>query len=184
MRRPLLVAVVALSLVPIWTVAAATSNTDEDWPGPGWYRITVFPDVNILSYPYADEASCRHDVVPDKDLLYDCAVLDKPGDEIDRALDYWGRALKAKPDNAAVLNFRGILYRRKGDNANALLQHSKAIKAEPGDHWGYLLRAQVYVSMGQTAKAIADYKSVLARSPGADDRKAVIDDLKKLEAKH
>ena len=137
-----------------------------------------------MSDPYADEKSCRQDIVTDKDHVYDCAALDKPGDELDRAIDFWGRGLKGKPDNAAALNFRGILYRRKGDNANALLQHGRAIKAEPGDYWGYLLRAQVYASMGQTAKAIADYKAVLARSPHADDRKAVMEQLKTLEGKH
>lgn len=183
MRCAAVIVPLLLFVAPVCSASSASSADDDVWTGSGWYRIAVFPEVGILSDPYPDQASCRQEIVPDNDHVYDCALLNNPGDEIDRALDYWDLALQGKPDNAAVLNFRGILYRQKGDNANALVQHNRAIKAEPDDYWGYLLRALVYRKLGQTDKAIADYRAVLARSPSADNKTAVLEDLKELGAK-
>ena len=39
----------------------------------------VFPNVEILSDPYADEASCRKEIVSDKDSIFDCAAIMSAG---------------------------------------------------------------------------------------------------------
>jgi tetratricopeptide (TPR) repeat protein len=155
--RPL---IVALSLLAAAPLGAA------EFTRAGWYRLEVLPSLSIDSERFASESACLASIAKGEDRVVRCVRLAKKGDEIDRAIDIFGAALKDNPGDASAMNYRGLLFEKKGDNASAIREFTAAIKAAPDDYWGFVFRADVRAKTGQKALAIADYREALARNPG------------------
>lgn len=150
----------------------------------GWYRLEVLPSLAIDSEQFASEQACTKSIAKNEDRVVRCVQLSKKGDEIDRAIDIFGATLKENPRDASAMNYRGLLFERKGDTASAIREFTAAIKAAPDDYWGFVFRADVYAKTGQSALAIADYREALARNPGNEGLVKILKDkLAALEAK-
>lgn len=148
-------------LLPMAGVSFAGSFTK-----PGWYRLEVFPALEIVSGPFANEKACRARIPADEDHVRRCVRLRKAGDEVDRAIDIFGDIVKAEPRNTQAMNLRGMLFQRKGQMDAAIAEFTKAIEANPDDYWGFVFRGDAYKKMGKRELAIADYREALARNPG------------------
>jgi tetratricopeptide (TPR) repeat protein len=162
---------------------SAASAPAGDFTRAGWYRLEVFPSLDIVSGPFASKKACLKTIPADEDHVHRCVSLSKRGDEIDRAIDIFGEALKENPGDASSMNYRGLLFERKGDTASAIREFTAAAKAVPDDYWAFIFRADVYAKTGQRELAIADYREALARNPGDERLVAILKDkLKALGA--
>jgi tetratricopeptide (TPR) repeat protein len=176
MRRAAIAALLLLCALP-------AQAADAKWTTAGWYRIEIFPELKLRSARFASDKECRKTLPAAQDDVVECAHLAKEGDEIDRAIEFFGRAIKENPRDAAAMNYRGVLFAKKGDDEAAIAEHTNATKANPDDYWAFILRAHVYKKIGKRDEAIADLRAALGRHPDADITKQLEDDLKSLGAK-
>lgn len=161
MRR---LAFVALLLVFAGQAAAGTT-----WTRAGWYRIEIFPALAIQGGPFASEKACAKTLPKQEDDVVRCARLKKAGEEIDVALAFFADAIKANPNDAAAMNYRGLLFARRGEYDKAIAEHTAAIKAAPDDYWGFVFRGTVYQKLGRKKETEADFREALGRNPGDED---------------
>jgi tetratricopeptide (TPR) repeat protein len=170
-------AVIALLLVCTGTAAAA----DAAWTRAGWYRVEIFPALRILAGPFAGPKSCKKTLPKVEDDVVRCARLPKAGAEIDVALAFFADAIKANPRDATSMNYRGILFARRGESDKAIAEHTAAIEANPDDYWGFVFRGKVFAKLGKKKEAEADFREALGRNPGNADTVAMIEsDLRAL----
>jgi tetratricopeptide (TPR) repeat protein len=155
-------ALIAMLLVSAGAATAAPVN----WTEAGWYRLEIFPELALQAGPFASEKACAKTLAPDEQDVVQCARLKKAGDEIDVALDFFARAIKQNPRDATAMNYRGLLFARRGETDKAIAEHSAAIKADPDDYWGFVFRGTVYQKTGKAKEAEADYREALGRHPG------------------
>jgi tetratricopeptide (TPR) repeat protein len=174
MKRSLLIAGLLLS---------STSAFGAAFTQAGWYRIEVYPSLEILAGPLASEAACLKTISPKEDDVHRCVKLTKAGDEVDRAIEYFGDEAKTNPRNSTAMCLRGLLFQRKRDMEAARTEFERAMKANPDDFWPYVFRADLYNEMGKAELAIADYRQVLERNPGDASLVATLEEkLRKLGA--
>jgi tetratricopeptide (TPR) repeat protein len=167
MRRIAIIALL-LALVP-WASAA-----DATWKRPGWYRVEIFPSLRILAGPFAGPKSCKKTLPKVEDDIVRCARLAKAGAEIDVALAHFADAIKENPRDATAMNYRGLLYARRGEYDNAIAEHNAAMKANPDDFWAFVFRGKVYAKLGKKKEAEADFRRALAYNPGNEETIATI----------
>lgn len=159
MRR---LAFVAVLLVCAGSAAAATS-----WTRAGWYQVEMFPELGLQRGPFTSEKACGVTLPKDDENgVIRCAELRKAGDEIDVALAFFAEEIKKNPRDAAAMNYRGLLFARRGEYDKAIAEHTAAIKANPDDYWGFIFRGNVYQKLGRKKEAEADFREALARNPG------------------
>jgi tetratricopeptide (TPR) repeat protein len=172
---------VALSLA---LLLAAPAAADATWTRAGWYRVEIFPSLRILAGPFAGPKSCAKTLPKVEDDIVRCARLAKAGAEIDVALAFFAEAIKANPRDATSMNYRGLLFARRGESDKAIAEHTAAIKANPDDYWAFVFRGKVYAKLGRKAEAEADFREALARNPGNAETVAMLhDELEALGAK-
>lgn len=147
-------------------VCAGPATADTAWTRAGWYRIEIFPALAIQGGPFASAKACAKTLPKVEDDVVKCAHLKKAGDEIDVALAFFADEIKANPRDAAAMNYRGLLFARRGEYDKAIAEHTAAIKAAPDDYWGFVFRGTVYQKMGRKTEAEADFREALARNPG------------------
>jgi tetratricopeptide (TPR) repeat protein len=97
-------------------IAALTANDDD--------KIMASCDVVIGS-----EKAPKADRI--KTLIARAAAYDRK-DQIDRAIEDYGMALRLDPALADIFTARGELWRKKGDRPRALADFGAAIKLNPG----------------------------------------------------
>jgi tetratricopeptide (TPR) repeat protein len=153
----------AISIALVSTAAAAADGT---WTRAGWYRIEIFPALRILAGPFAGPKSCAKTLPKVEDDIVRCARLAKAGAEIDVALAFFADAIKANPRDAAAMNYRGLLFARRGEHDKAIAEHTAAIKAAPDDYWAFVFRGKMYAKLGKKKEAEADFREALGRHPG------------------
>lgn len=153
-------------LVALLLLCAGPASAETPWTGAGWYRIEIFPSLAIQAGPFAGEKACGKTLPKVEDDVVRCARLRKAGAEIDVALAFFADAIKANPRDAAAMNYRGLLFARRGEYDKAIAEHTAAIKAAPDDYWAFVFRGAVYQKMGRKAEAEADFRAALARNPG------------------
>lgn len=167
MKRALIVSVLLLTIAP--ALGAAFTRA-------GWYRLEVLPSLEIDSGHFESEAACRASIAKDEDRVVRCVRLLKKGDEIDRAIEIFGESLKENLRDASAMNYRGLLFEKKGDTASAVREFTAAIAAAPDDYWAFVFRGDIYAKTGQAALAIADYREALARNPGDEGLVKILKD--------
>ncbi|MCE9523549.1 MAG: tetratricopeptide repeat protein [Alphaproteobacteria bacterium] len=152
--------------VALLLVFAGAAAAETGWTRAGWYRIEIFPTLALQGGPFASEKACGKTLPKVEDDVVKCAHLKKAGDEIDVALAFFADAIKANPRDAAAMNYRGLLFARRGEYQKAIAEHTEAIKADPDDYWGFVFRGTAYQKLGKKAQAEADFREALARHPG------------------
>lgn len=155
-----------LATVAILAVCVGTAAAETAWTKDGWYRVEIFPSLTLQAGPFASKKVCAKTLPKVEDDVVRCARLAKAGDEIDVALAFFAHEIKENPRNAAAMNYRGLLFAKRGENDKAIAEHTAAIKADPDDYWGFVFRGTVYQTMGRKSEAEADFRSALGRNPG------------------
>ena len=174
-----------LALVALLLVCAETAAAEATWTRAGWYRIEIFPALVIQSGPFSSAKACGATLPKgDENGVVRCAHLRKAGDEIDVALAFFADAIKANPRDAAAMNYRGLLFARRGQYDKAIAEHTAAIEANPDDYWGFVFRGNAYQKLGRKKEAEADFREALARNPGDEQTVAKLkESLKALGVK-
>ena len=76
--------------------------------------------------------------------------------KFDQALSDFNAALKLKPNDAKLYDYRGMVYRCKNMNDKALKDFDKAMKLDPKFALPYRNRAMLYSDLGKYDKCLAD----------------------------
>ena len=164
-------AFIALLLVCAGSAVAATA-----WTRAGWYRIEIFPALAIQAGPFVSAKACGKTLPKaDDNGVVRCGRLKKAGDEVDVALAFFAVAIKENPRDAAAMNYRGLLFARRGEYDKAIAEHTAAIKAAPDDYWGFVFRGNVYQKLGRKKEAEADFREALGRHPGDEQTVAKLE---------
>lgn len=88
---------------------------------------------------------------PEQPLL-GCAAWNK---DLDAALEDCNGALSIKPDDAYLLDSRGLVYFRKGDCAKAIAEYDAALKIDPKNADSLYVRGIAKLRMKDQAGASA-----------------------------
>lgn len=102
-------------------------------------------------------------------------VLECFGRDIDAAtkISACGAAIDGSdlPDETRALAFvsRGAARAQNGDTSGALADYDEALKLMPGDFSAQITRAQLLEKLGRVEDAKADYSTVIAKAPHAED---------------
>lgn len=85
--------------------------------------------------------------------------------ELDAALDDCTRSIRRDGKNAANLDSRGLIYMRKKDPANAIIDYDAALKLAPKLAWSLYLRGVAKINLGQIDSGKADQAAAKAIRP-------------------
>jgi tetratricopeptide (TPR) repeat protein len=88
----------------------------------------------------------------------DQGIKDSQAGHYDQALKAFDQALKLKPNEPALITYKGIVYYAKGKNDQALKQFEAALKINPNFARAYYQRGMVYQSQEKYAQALEDLK--------------------------
>jgi len=87
------------------------------------------------------------------------------GEEYDKAIADFSRALELNRDYAEGYNNRGLVYHKKGEYDKAVSDYSEAIKINPECLKAYLNRGQLYRVNKEYGKAASDFRRVIEIAP-------------------
>ena len=76
----------------------------------------------------------------------------------DQAVQDFSAALKLKPNDPALWDYRGMAYRCKGQNDKALQDFNKAMELDPKFARAYRDRGMLYSDTGDFDRSLADLK--------------------------
>jgi Flp pilus assembly protein TadD len=88
--------------------------------------------------------------------LVDRGVANLEDGKTDQALQNFNQALKLKPNDAALYDYRGMAYRVKGKDDLAMQDFNKALELDPRYAKAYRNRAMVYLDKTDFDKSVAD----------------------------
>jgi tetratricopeptide (TPR) repeat protein len=91
------------------------------------------------------------------------------GTELDKALDDCNAALYVKPESAAYLDSRGLVYLRQGRLDKALADYDAALKTAPKQTWSLYGRGLAHLRKGETGPGSADITAAKAIRPSIED---------------
>ena len=86
----------------------------------------------------------------------------------DQALQAFDQALKLKPNDPALITFKGIVYYAKGNNAQALHMCEQALKLNPNFGRAYYQRGMIYQSQEKYRQALEDLQKAKSLGYGID----------------
>jgi tetratricopeptide (TPR) repeat protein len=92
----------------------------------------------------------------DVKTLVDRGVANLESGKFDQALADFNAALKLKPNDAALYDYRGVAYRCKGMDDQALQDFNKAIQLDPRFARAYRDRAMVHFDRSDFDKSVED----------------------------
>src|SRR6185369_2864784 len=72
--------------------------------------------------------------------------------ELDSAIDAYGRALLINPKFSAAYSHRGRIYRKRGDYEKAIADFDHAIQLNNSDVWAFRERGLVYLAKPEYPK--------------------------------
>lgn len=87
--------------------------------------------------------------------------------QLDKAIEYFGRAIALNPSQAEAYVNRGVAHRKIGDLARALSDYDKAVALEPQWSATYSNRGNLHSSMNNHERAIRDHKRAIELSPNS-----------------
>ena len=85
--------------------------------------------------------------------------------DFDKAIEYYGEAIKLDPGLAMAYNNRGGVYYDKGEYDRAIEDSSKAIKLDPEDFKAYNNRGLAFENIGEYDRAIEDHDKAIELDP-------------------
>jgi tetratricopeptide (TPR) repeat protein len=94
------------------------------------------------------------------------------GQELDRALADCNKALHLKPDTAAFLDSRGLVYLRQGNYERAITDYDASLKLRANAPWVLYCRGIAKQRKGPPGAGKTDMDTALAQQPGLAARAA------------
>jgi len=82
-----------------------------------------------------------------------------------KAVDYWGRAIRSKQHPVESYNNRGLAYHELKQYEKAIADFSQAIKLDPAHVAAYNNRGNAYYAMNEYELALVDFNRSLKRKP-------------------
>jgi tetratricopeptide (TPR) repeat protein len=98
----------------------------------------------------------------------DQGITNSQAGHYDQALQAFDQALKLKPNDPALITYKGIVYYAKGNNAKALQLFDEAIKLNPNFARAYYQRGMVYQSQEKYKQAVPDLEKAKRLGYGVD----------------
>jgi tetratricopeptide (TPR) repeat protein len=86
----------------------------------------------------------------------------------DQSLQAFDQALKLKPNDPALITYKGIVYYAKGNNAKALQLFNEAIKLNPNFARAYYQRGMVYQAQEKYKQAVPELEKAKSLGYGVD----------------
>jgi tetratricopeptide (TPR) repeat protein len=86
----------------------------------------------------------------------------------DQALKAFDQALKLKPNDPALITYKGIVYYAKGNNGQAMKLFEEAIKLNPNFGRAYYQRAMILEKQEKFDQAVTDLKKAKNLGYGID----------------
>jgi tetratricopeptide (TPR) repeat protein len=86
----------------------------------------------------------------------------------DQALQAFDQALKLKPNDPALITYKGIVYYARGQNDQAMQQFEAAIKLNPSFGRAYYQRGMIYQSQEKYHPALEDIQKAKNLGYGVD----------------
>ena len=86
----------------------------------------------------------------------------------DQALQAFDQALKLKPNDPALITYKGIVYYAQGQNDRAMKEFEAAIKLNPSFGRAYYQRGMIYENQEKYHQALADLKKAKNLGYGID----------------
>jgi len=123
-------------------------------------RFALVAAAAVLVLTLAGGAAFSQDVK----ALVDQGLVNCEKGRFDQAIDNFTQALKAKPNDASLYNYRGRAKYAKGMNTQALADYEQALKIDPNFGWAYNNRALVYFTLEDFQKSLEELR--LAQKAG------------------
>jgi len=98
----------------------------------------------------------------------DQGIKNSQAGHYDQALQAFDQALKLKPNDPALITFKGIVYYAKGNNGKAMQLFEEAIKLNPNFARAYYQRGMVYQSQEKYSQAVPDLEKAKNLGYGVD----------------
>jgi tetratricopeptide (TPR) repeat protein len=98
----------------------------------------------------------------------DQGIRNSQAGHYDQALQAFDQALKLKPNDPALITYKGIVYYAKGNNPKALQLFEEAIRLNPNFARAYYQRGMVYQSQEKYKEAVPDLKKAKSLGYGVD----------------
>lgn len=76
--------------------------------------------------------------------------------KFDQAMQDFNAGLKLKPNDPGLWDYRGMVYRCKGQNDKAIQDFNKAMELDPKFARAYRNRGMVYFDLGEFDKSLTD----------------------------
>src|SRR3989339_383664 len=86
----------------------------------------------------------------------------------DQAHQAFDQAIKLKPNDPALITYKGIVYYAQGQNDRALKEFEAAIKLNPSFGRAYYQRGMIYEKKEKYDQALADLKKAKSLRYGID----------------
>ena len=126
----------------------------------------------IAEYSAWIDAHEREDVAMPRVLNARCWARGQWGQELERALDDCNKALRLRPNNAAFLDSRGLVYLRQGNYDRAIADYDASLKVRPDAPWVLYCRGIAKERKGAPGAGQADIDAALAQQPAVAARAA------------
>ncbi len=114
------------------------------------------------------------------DQLLSRANRARHAERVKLAMEFYGRALELKPDNAEALTGLGLCYIDSEQPGNAIAQFQKALAANSRYSDAHMGLAEAYRSRGQKRDAVKHYQRYLDLAPDGNEASVAREALKQL----
>ena len=98
----------------------------------------------------------------------DQGIRNSQAGHYDQALQAFDQALKLKPNDPALITYKGIVYYARGQNDRAMKEFEAAIKLNPNFARAYYQRGMVYQSQEKYQPAVEDIQKAKNLGYGVD----------------
>ena len=157
------------------TMARAMQPLFYFWYGQACERAGRVEDAERHLQRYLEARPEDHEA-----LNYLAYLWAEQGRNLDLALSFVDRALKAEPDNGAYLDTRGWIYFKKGDYPRAVEDLRRALRHEGEDPVICEHLGDAWQASGQTAQAVRMWTKSLKKNPA---NKALKEKLARAQAR-
>lgn len=98
----------------------------------------------------------------------DQGIKNSQAGHYDEALQAFDQALKLKPNDPALITFKGVVYYARGKNDQAMKLFEEAIKLNPNFGRAYYQRGMIYHNQEKYHKALEDLQKAKSLGYGID----------------
>ena len=144
---------------------AAPKEADVHLQMAALYEYLGQPAAALLQYSKWIDSHPRDYLQMPQALNGRCWLRALEGQGLDQALSDCNAALRARPDTAAFLDSRGLVYLRQGNYDKAIADYDAALKQRPKVAWSLYGRGLARIRKGKTAEGQADLAQATALQP-------------------